>query len=388
MPASGPTRSRVDRVASLAVAFGFSVGLGVATVAIPLLALDAGYDEAAVGFLVATSAVAQLGTRLGLPWLLGWLPDRTLIALACLLMLSGFALLLGSTALPVFVAAQLSQGAARAIFWTSSQTHAVRSGGQPVRRLVDLNTAGNVGTLIGPALAGSLAALGLPFALGAAAIGALGAAVGTPLLIRLDPYDRRRSAGTIRLLRREGVDIACWASVVGGGWWSMVGSYIPVVLVGAGIDPRGIGWLITASEGASIAALIALRGLAADRVRPVVWVGSAATVTILAAMAIAPPAIGVYLALLLAGGAASGAVTALAPALASLAAGPDEQGDVMSVTGTFRAAALLATPAAVGALLSAVALGPALVIVSGAVGLSGLAVGRTSAALAVVRARR
>ncbi len=95
MPASGPTRSRVDRAASLAVAFGFSVGLGVATVAIPLLALDAGYDEAAVGFLVATSAVAQLGTRLGLPWLLGWLPDRTLIALASLLMLSGFALLLG-----------------------------------------------------------------------------------------------------------------------------------------------------------------------------------------------------------------------------------------------------------------------------------------------------
>ena len=179
----------------------------------------------------------------------------------------------------------------------------------------DLNTAGNVGTLIGPALAGSLAALGLPFALAAAAIGALGAAAGTPFLIRLDPYDRRRSAGTIRLLRREGVDIACWASVVGGGWWSMVGSYIPVILVAAGIDSQGVGWLITASEGASIAALLALRGVATDRVRPVVWVACAATVAALVSLAVAPAGIAVYLALLLAGGAASGAVTALAPAL-------------------------------------------------------------------------
>src|SRR6478736_2097173 len=131
---TGPTTPGTDRVTSLVVAFGFSVGLGVATVAIPLLALGAGYDEAAVGFLVATSAVAQLGTRLGLPWLLAWLPDRTLIALASVLMLVGFSLLLGSTAPPVFVVAQLAQGAARAIFWTSSQTHAVRSGGQPIKR--------------------------------------------------------------------------------------------------------------------------------------------------------------------------------------------------------------------------------------------------------------
>jgi hypothetical protein len=168
----------------------------------------------------------------------------------------------------------------------------------------------------------------------------------------------------------------------------MVGSYIPVILVSAGIDPQGVGWLITASEGASIASLLALRGVAPDRVRRVVLVGCAATVASLIALAVAPGLIWIYLALLLAGGAASGAVTALAPALASLAAGPDEQGDVMSVTGVFRAAALLATPAAVGVLLSAVALGPAVVIVSGVVGLSGLAVGRTSSALAVVRLRR
>ena len=192
-------------------------------------------------------------------------------------MLAAFGLLLLSTAVAVFVTAQLLQGTARAIFWTSSQTHAVRSGGRPVDRLVDLNAAGNAGTLIGPALAGTLAAFGLPFALVAAGIGAAVAIVGTPLLIRLDAYDRRRSVGTTRLLRRDGVDVACWSSVVGGGWWAMLGSYIPVVLVGAGLGAGAVGWLVTLSEGASIVGILALRGLAAARVRPAVVIGSFGT---------------------------------------------------------------------------------------------------------------
>lgn len=107
---------RVDRVAALAVVFGFSVGLGVATVAIPLLALAAGYDPASIGFLTAIAAATQLATRLRLPWLLGRFPDRTLIALSSVLMLLGFGLLAVTTALPAFVAAQLLQGAARGIF--------------------------------------------------------------------------------------------------------------------------------------------------------------------------------------------------------------------------------------------------------------------------------
>ena len=153
---------RGDRPIALAVAFGFALSLGVAVVAIPLVALGAGYDAAAVGFLAATAALSQLSTRLSLPWLLGRFPDRTLIGLAATLMLGGFCLLFVSTALPAFLVAQVAQGAARAIFWTSSQTHAIRSGGSQVRRLVDLNLAGNAGTLTGPVLAGVLATFGLP----------------------------------------------------------------------------------------------------------------------------------------------------------------------------------------------------------------------------------
>src|SRR4051812_43745671 len=108
-----PARVRRDRPVSLVVAFGFALSLGIAAVAIPLLALGAGYDAAAIGFLAAMAAGSQLAGRFTLPWLLGRFADQSLIALAAALMLGGFVLLMFSTALPAFVAAQLTQGAAR-----------------------------------------------------------------------------------------------------------------------------------------------------------------------------------------------------------------------------------------------------------------------------------
>lgn len=365
-----------DRIASLVVVFAFSVGLGVATVAIPLLALESGYDAAAVGFLVATSAASQLGFRLCLPWLLRRFADRTLTAVASLLMLAGFSMLLVSSVVAVFVIAQLFQGAARAIFWTSSQTHAVRGDGRPVDRLVEMNVAGNAGTLIGPVVAGSLAVFGLPVAIASAAVGAALAAIVTMALRRLPAYDRHRPQGTSGLLRRDGVDIACWASVVGGGWWAMLGSYIPVILVGAAVGPQGIGWLITLSEAASIAGILVLRRLSQGHIRGAVQVGSFAAAAVLAGLAVAPGGLIGYALLLIVGGVASGIITTLAPAMASLAATPEEQGDALALSGTFRAAALLAAPAAVGALLAVVTLPVAVVALGAALGLPGLVIGR------------
>ena len=128
-----------------------------------------------------------------------------------------------------------------------------------MRRLVDLNLAGNAGTLTGPVLAGLLATFGLPLALACAAAAVSVSAVISPLLARFPPYDRRQSGGTLRLLRREGVDAACWANVVGGVWWSMIGSYVPVILVGAGLGPSIIGLLVTLSEGTGAMVLLVLR---------------------------------------------------------------------------------------------------------------------------------
>jgi hypothetical protein len=369
-----------DRRATLAAVFGFSLGLGIGTVAIPLVALAAGYDPPAVGFLAAVAAATQLGTRLLLPWALGRWRDRSLMIAGCLALAGMFGLLLTSTALPVFVAAQVLQGTARSLFWTSSQTHAVRGPGSSVRRLVDLNVAGNLGTLSGPAIAGTLALVGLPLALGAAVVAALIGALCSLRLHPLDAFDRSRSAGTIALIGRPGVDVACWAGIIGGAWWAMLGSFVPVLLVGAGFGPAGVGWLITASEGAGMVALVLQRhvgGRARIRRRVIgagLVVAAALAALALGSIALGPASIALSLTVLVIGGAASGTVTTLGPALASLAAGPHEQGDALALQGTFRASALLAAPAAVGVLVTTIALGPALVVLAGGMLIPGVVI--------------
>lgn len=362
-----------DRLPNLAAVYGFSLALGIATVAIPLVALDAGYDPPTIGFLAAVAAATQLLTRLGLPWALGRFRDRSLMVLGCLGIATMFSLLLVSTALPAFVAAQVLQGASRSLFWTSSQTHVVRGPGSSVRRLVDLNVAGNLGTLSGPALAGMLAVIGLPVALAAAIGAALVGAAMSALLRPLAAFDRSRSAGAIALIGRPGVDVACWAGLAGGAWWSMLGSFVPVLLVGAGFGTAGVGWLITASEGAGMVALLAQRGVSGRaRIRRSVIVATLVVAAVLAVIAFIPEALFGYVALLVVGGAASGTVTTLGPALASLAAGPEEQGDALALQGTFRSIALFGAPAAVGALVAAVTLGPAFLALSGAIVVPGL----------------
>jgi hypothetical protein len=205
-------------------------------------------------------------------------------------------------------------------------------------------------------------------------VGTAVATVAALLLTSLPPFDRRAAAGTLAMLRRPGVDLACWAAVMGGVWWSMLGSFVPVILVGAGIGAGGIGWLITASEGAGTAALLALRGVRSRRVARVVAVAAVVVGGALAALALVPPSVLAYATLLVIGGAASGAVTTLSPALASLASGPEEQGDAMALSGTFRAGALFGAPAVVGAVVATLTVGPAVAVVAGAALVPGLAV--------------
>jgi MFS transporter len=367
---------RLDRLAALVIVYAFSVSLGIGIVTIPLLALASGYDAPSVGFLVAIAAAMQFGVRLAMPALLGRVPDRSLIAVGSGLMLAGFGFLLFSTSLVVFVVAQACQGAGRAIFWTSSQTHAVRDQPWAIRRLVDISIASTAGTLTGPALAGVLATSGLAAALAAAVAGAAVAALGSATLRRVAPFDRTDAVGSRRLIGRAGVDLACWASAVSGVWMSMLSSYIPVILVGAGTSPVGIGWLVSASEAAAATALISLRRIARERLPVVVRLGAAVILVCLVAIAISHRDPWIYAALLVVGGSASGAVTTLAPAMASLAASPDEQGDVLSLAGMFRAGALFATPASVGILLGYVALAPSIALIGMGAGVSGLLVSR------------
>lgn len=369
---------RSDRPLALTVAFAFALSLGIAIVAIPLVALDAGYEPATIGFLVAVSAGSQLVAEFALPWLLGRFADRLLIALAGACMLAGLGILLVTTELPGFLVAQAVLGASRALFWTASQTHALRSGGEPVKRLVDLNLAGNAGTLTGPVLAGVLATIGLPVALAGAVLAVSITLVGAPFMRAFPPYDRRQSGGALRLLRRPGVDMACWANVVGGVWWSMIGSYVPVILVGAGLVPSVIGLLVTLSEGAGAAMLVVLRRTPVGRVPRIVRAGAFIEMVALVGIALAPHTAVAYAGFLILGGGAAGCVTGLAPALVALAAGEQEHGDALALSGTFRSLALLGAPAIVGLSLALVALPLAVIAVAAAAGLPGLLFRRTS----------
>ena len=198
----------------------------------------------------------------------------------------------------------------------------------------------------------------------------------------LPAYDRRQSAGALRLLRRDGVDEACWANFVAGTWWSMIGSFVPVVLVDAGLGPVLIGWLVTFSEAAGAVALLAIRRTSPKRIRPLVRAGAFAEMAALAGIACAAALLRLR-GLLIAGGMAAGAVTSLAPALVTLAAGEQEHGDALALSGTFRSFALLGAPATVSGLLSLVALPIALLGVAVAAATPGLLVGRAASPLGV-----
>ena len=134
----------------------FAGALGLWLVTMPLLALAAGWDAASIGVLAAISAVTHLLARSRMGWLLERVPDRRLVGIACLLMASPYALLVISQAPAAFVLGQLLMGSARALFWTASQTHAVRGGRSSVRAMAQVNVVGSIGQVSGPIVAGVL----------------------------------------------------------------------------------------------------------------------------------------------------------------------------------------------------------------------------------------
>jgi hypothetical protein len=245
-----------------------------------------------------------------------------------------------------------------------------------VHRLVDFNLAGNAGTITGPLLAGFLASSAVSYAIVGAGVAAALALVISPALATYPPFDRDKGAGTARLLRRDGVDVAVWATFVAGTWWSMLGSYIPVLVVGAGLGPTDVGLLVSLSEGSGAVMMLLVRWLTPVRIQRIVRLAPLIEMAALVGIAIAPSVLPVYMLLVIAAGSAGGAVTVLAPALVTQTATAHEHGDAIALTGLSRAVALLGAPAAIGAMLSVFALPVALVSVAAVNVLPALAVGR------------
>lgn len=333
-----------DTGRTVATVVSFGLALGASTVVYPLLALASGVSAPIVGLLTATSGASQLTSRFALPWLLERVPDRALIVAACLCMTLSGSTLLVSTALAAFVVAQLLQGVARALFWTSSQTHVVRTRGMAIRKLAQVQSAGHVGALTGPALAGSLLTASSRLAVGVVVCSALIGLFSGVTLVRREPYARRPRGSRTVLWRQRPIALGCWTSFAAGGWRGILDSFVPIVLATAGLSAAMVGWLVAVAEGAVVVVGVALARYGQERFGVLVRL---AGLFVLAGAAVLPLVAGkpVLAALALAvAGAGGGLASSLGPAIVNAHVEAHDQGTAIALAGTYRAASRLATP--------------------------------------------
>jgi MFS family permease len=375
--------SRRDTGASCAAAVIFSTAQGLSAVALPLLALQAGYSAFMVGVLTAFSAVAQLVCRPFLGAVMRVVPDWTLLLCAAGFLAASNGLAAFSAALVPFAFAQALQGIARACFWTGSQTHVVRGPGSTLGALALVNLLANGGGLLGPLLAGFLSAR-VSIAASLAVGGVIAAAGIVPALVldRLPVFARRdRTVATPRAWRRPGVDAGCWASLSAGAWRGLMTSYVPVVLAAAVYSEAAIGVFVAVANGAML-----LGSGLSGRVRHS-WLAAsyafctlATGVAMIAIAVIAGQPVVVGAALVVSGLAAGGLQT-IGPAIASDAVAPEERGDAISASGSFRAAALFVTPLFVAGLVTVLPIAAAMSAAGVAMLAPALASGRLRAHL-------
>ena len=361
--------SRRDTVATAAGATVYSLSLGAASVALPLQALDAGYTGVQVGILVAISAVTQMLGRVGMGSWMNRFADWTFVIAASGMLALSSALAALSSAVVPFVVAHLLQGFSRAFFWTGTQTHAVRGDRPAVRGMAIVNLSSATGLLLGPLLAGAIGEISLPMALAVSAgLAALGILPGA-LLDRLPPFSPPKGSSQKRIWRRPGVDAGCWAGVSAGAWRGLLGSYVPVALDAARTSTGLIGVLISIANAAQLAGSAAVARLGTRRLTQSLVVGAIAAgggVGVVGFVAGQPVVAGLALAV---SGLGAGVLQTAGPAVAAESVHPEERGAVMAASGTFRAAALLASPLAAAGLVAvapvsvALAVGGALILI-------------------------
>ncbi|MFP5336486.1 MAG: MFS transporter [Actinomycetes bacterium] len=344
--------SRRDTLATAGGAAVYSVSLGSAVVALPLLALEAGYSVVQVGVLVALSAVTQMLGRVGMGAWMNRFADWTFVVAASVLLVLSSGLAALSTAAVPFVLAHLLQGVSRAFFWTGTQTHAVRGDRPAVQGMALVNLSSATGLLAGPLLAGAVGEVSLSLAMAVSAgLGALGL-VPAALLDRLPPFSPPQGSSQKRIWRRPGVDAGCWAGASAGAWRGLIGSYVPVALDAARLSPSLIGVLIAVANAAQLVGSAAVTRVAKRLLVRSLVVGTVTAglgVGVVGLLAGNPWLAGAALAV---SGLGAGVLQTAGPAVAVENVHPQERGAVMAASGTFRAAALMVSPLAAAALVA------------------------------------
>lgn len=354
-------RFRRDRVLGGIVSALFSAALGSLGVAIPLVALAAGYSVSQVGLLVALSAVSQLISRSFIGAMMRKLPDKFFVISAALLLMVSCGLIAISTITSAFVVAQLLQGVARAFFYTGAQTHAVRVSPSAVHGLTIINFTAGIGAFAGPVLAGLLAEHSVQLALTVgSAIGGLALILAT-LMVRLPPFG---VAGKqpVQIWRRPSARTACWAGAASGIWRGLLDSYVPVMLALAMQSTSTIGLLISIANAAALMGS-GLAGWARRAgIRRSLMIG---ILTAGLGSAAFGPLAGVTVAagcLLVISGFGAGLLQTLGPATAADGVHSDEQGDAIATVGLFRASALFLAPLSVAGIVLVAPMGIAFLI--------------------------
>ncbi|MBI2242657.1 MAG: MFS transporter [Nocardioides sp.] len=346
-----------------AASAGYSFALGAASVALPLQALAVGYTAVEVGVLTAVSAISQLVTRMFLGSVMRRVPDWIIIAAACALLSVSCLVVVATSAVVPFVAAQLLQGISRACFWTGSQTHVVRGDGSSIKALASINLVGNLGLLSGPVVAGLLIADDARLALGVAAGGALAALIPASRLHRLPPFRKLVDRQPGHIWQRAGVWEGCHAGITAGAWRALLGSYVPLALVQAGQAAVTVGALVAIANAAAILGAWLVRHLADEtRVRRALLLCTPVTGIALAGVGVLAPSAALAAIALSASGVAAGALQTLGPAIAADAVHREERGDAIAATGAFRAGSLFVTPLATAGMVAVVPIGTALVV--------------------------
>jgi MFS family permease len=385
-----PELLRGDRRLSVIATLLFCTALGMAAVAVPLAALHVGLSATVIGILVALAGVSQMATRLCMGPLLRRFPDKRFVVLASIALVTSCALLVVNTAVWAFTVSQLLQGLARALFWTGSQTHAVRAWPTAVGGLAVLNVANSAGALVGPVLAGMLAAGSLQLSLlVAAVVGTLGV-LPAVMLTRLRPFHgaSKSAHATRRMWRRRGVDAGSAMTAGGGAWRGLMNSYVPVVLAQAGQAAPAIGALVTIGNIAALVGSASSKWVQPLGSRTAVLVGLIPAGVGIALIGVLPQTITVVAAALLVGGLGGGILQTVGPALAADSVEPEERGDALASNGTFRAAMLLIAPLGVGAMVLAMPIGAALGIAGAVILLPAFVVARSARPMATIDASR